>query len=638
MAEQYDDKPTLAMMRDWRDSLRGQWNLDSYEAGTFETQVEQEQRTYFQRFGYQTPYGKPGIKTGSAPSDADAAMDSLRPMGKIQVTVKPARARKKYEDQAEKLKRAAIGILDVWGKQKDLNFVIADQVLRRVGIARVMFDESLWPEVPADLNDEPVPEPNESDAAFQDRWGDWDYARIGWEVQNRHKFPIIFERRDPRYTFWYEWRGQILVVVESYQTTGIEAFAMYSRYPRAREILKGRLQANTTVQVDEVWYDRWRCLLIDNMPVYPVGEDGSEFAGIGEHGYPEIPYIVMPFRELPYAEPGARFRGMLTNSLDLYAQESRMLTMHMTMMEHNAWRTFVGWTRDGREINTMPGQYISINQQAGEYLTILEGRPVPPEVMGTAKDIAALIQRNGAAQGPTTVDGTRSAQQVWAIENNRQQKLDTPRTALETGMERALTLAFQQIEKMLKEPVTLPCASKGKDGKAVGEVTVGPDDINGYWDAFEVHFRRRLDPAQLEQAKTLMALSNGKWMPKSVSQELSGMTDFAQEWNDELMMESIESLPAMLEVHGAVQVKEYYGQDSWEFQTYMQMLQQSKMQAGAPGEGSPANPGGQATPAGPKGAAMPAKAGPTGNLNSFGQTQGGQGQLPPAAANKAQRV
>lgn len=614
----YDSKPTTAMMMDWRDQLKGQWNLDAQDTGTYQTQIDREQDAYFQRFGYQTPYGEPGVKTGSAPGDADAAMDALRPNGPVQVVVKPARNRKKYKDQADLLKRAALGIIGIWRKQKDLDMLIADQVLRRVGIARVMFDESLWPEVPFDLQTEPVRDPAESDEAFQERWGDWDYRRVAWEVQNRRKFPIIFERRDPRYTFWYEWRDQVLVVVESYQTSGIEAYAAFSRYDRAREILKSRFGRNAVVQIDEIWYDKWRCLLIDNMPIYPAGE-GTDFDGIAEHGYPEIPYVIAPFRELPYGDAGSRFRGLLTNSLDLYTRESEMLTMHMTMMKHNAWRTFVGWTRDGREINTMPGQYISINQQVGEYLTILEARPVSPEVMQTAKDIQNLIMRNGAAQGPTTAEGTRSAQQVWGIESIRQRKLDTPRAALERMMERALALCFMQVEKMMQAPVTVPCEVKDANGDFFGEVTLKPSDINGYWDGFDVTFRRRLDPAQLEQATRLMALSNGKFMPKSIAQEMSGLTDFAQEWNDEMMDEVIESLPAMLEVAGAMRVKEYYGEDSWQFKTYMQMLQQSKMQAGAPGEGSPANPGGQATPNGMKGGPVTPK-GPQGNLNTYGQT------------------
>lgn len=632
---EYDSKPTLSELQGWRDQLRSEWGSDALGAGTLDTQVENEEKTYFQRYAYLTPYGQPGVKTGSAPGDADAAMDSLRPVDPIQISVKPLRGRQKYEDQANLLKKAAAGILEIWSKQKDMDFWRDDQVLRRVGIARVMFDESLWPETPTELIDEPLKKPDESDTAYEGRWGDWDLQKISWEVRNRRLFPIVFERRDPRYTYWREYRGKLLVVVESYRTTSLEAFAAFSRYPEARRILKGRMGVNAQVLVDEIWYDRWRCILIDQMPILGGYGDipaSGEFEGIGEHGYPEIPYILAPWRELPYTEAGLRFRGMLSNSLDLYQRESEMMTMHMEMMRHNAWRTYVGHTRDGRKLTIVPGQYVDINTQAGEYLQILEGRPVPPEVMGTAKDFQQLIARNGAAQGPTTVEGTRSAQQVWAIENNRQQKLDTPRANLEKGVERALMLAFAMIEKIIGEPITIPVPGKDpKTGKDIGEVRLSPADIGGYWDGFRVKFRRRVDPAQIEQAKSFMLFANGKFMPKEVAQEMSGMTDFPQEWTDGLLDEAIESLPGMLEVAGAMRVAERFGEESWQFKTYMQVLQQSK-QPGAPGEGSPANPGGQASAPSVKGPSNPP--GPQGSTHSFGQSSGGGGIKPPAAGSR----
>jgi hypothetical protein len=66
--------------------------------------MDDEEDLYFQNFDVESPGGRLAVKTGSAPADADAAIDSLVPPD-ISVRVRPARARQKYRNQADKLTR-----------------------------------------------------------------------------------------------------------------------------------------------------------------------------------------------------------------------------------------------------------------------------------------------------------------------------------------------------------------------------------------------------------------------------------------------------------------------------------------------------------------------------------------------------
>jgi hypothetical protein len=309
--------------------------------------------------------------------------------------------------------------------------------------------------------------------------------------------------------------------------------------------------------VDDVWQGRWRCLILNDIPLFPVGGDG-EFRGVVEHGYPEIPYLIAPFRELTFDDMERRYRGMLTNAAGLYPIESNVLTMQVWMLAINAWRTYLGWTKDGRQIEIRPGQYIPMDQRIGEYLTMLEGQPVPDELLRTTAVMDSYIQRNGVAQGPRSAEGTRSAQQLWAVQSMRTLKIESAKDALTRMLTRSLELAAEELELMLGDRLTLPVPGKTKEGEDMGEVTVKPEDIDGYWEGFEVSLGRRLDPALLEQWKALQALQANKWIPHRQSIELSGATDNPQEWLDELVREAVDALPFVIEQVGLERVKNWF--------------------------------------------------------------------------------
>ena len=613
-------KPDRQTMLEWRDELEGEWtppeaaNADERWSYSLDQAQAAEEDLYFQRFDVEAPNGKMGFRTGSAASDADAAIDSLVPVD-VLVTVRRKRDRKKYQTQAEKLQKFGKALLLSWSMPRnEWRRVISDQVIRRVGVFRVLYDKTLWPDYPDKYASPPEKPENwdvmEDDAkeTWQDTYDEWEDEKIAWENANRKRVPITMQQRNARIVRWRDDdKGELLVVVENYQTTVLNARAAYEdAFPdRVDEILDNR-SGTDIVTVSDVWYKQWRGVFIEDRPLFTSDEDD----GVLAHGYPQIPYFIVPFRELPFEAPELRYRGMLTNSLDLYPMESQILTMNVWMLAWNAWRTWIGWMSDDREIVIEPGKFFPVDQRKGEYIQMLEGRPVPPELLQMASVADSYIQRNGVSQGPRTVEGTRSGTQVWAIQAMRQMKIEAAKEALQMAMTRALSFAVQILETMVEAPLTLPVPGKDKEGKDFGEVTLDPKDIKGYYNGFTINFSRRLDPAVMEQAKALMMMATNNWMPMRQSYELSGLTDNPQEWIDELLDQATGRMDFMLEFMALGRAKEYFGEDSPEYKllfnrVYEESQQKAMGQMGGGGGAPPGAPGvpsgGGLTPASPHG-------------------------------------
>lgn len=606
-------RPTLEDCRNWRSVLASEWGGSG--TGSFQRQVDDEEALYFQRFslGY-LPAGEVGVRTGSAPADADAAIESLVPVD-LAVKVRPRRSKKKYREQAEVLALWGKGALAAWRRKKDvLRLLATDQVIRRVAVARVLIDDRLWP-----------PRPDDWDALDED-------AQDEWLEQHRERFPLILERRNPRYCYWRDLDdGTLAVMVEDYPTTVLEAKAAFGIYPAATRILKDR-EPNDPVRVADIWIGLWRCLLLDDEPLFVTG--GGKYKGVALHGYPCIPYLLAPFRELGFERPAERYRGMLTNAAGLYPMEAQVLTMHMYMLKTNAWRTWITRLKDGRDIQVLPGTTINLDPRFNESIEMLAGEAVPRELLQMAQVTDAYISRNSVSGGPRTQESTRSAQQVYAIQALRQQKVQPAKESFEALMGNALGLAVRLLETRLQEPITLPVPGRDREGTPIGEVTLTPSMVNGYYDGFEVKSSRRLDPALLEQAKTLMAFAMNNWMPLRQSIELSGLTDAPQEWLDELLEQSIDRLPAVIEAAAAEWADEWYDdKDDPKYMALMQKLLQAQQQQQAQAAGAAPMPGapGIPSPGGMQPQAFPQQAVPdTGQMLSMasGMRRGRAGGAP----------
>jgi len=569
--------------RNWARQLESDWGQGSE---SFDRGLTREEDLYFQNFPVQVPEGAPGVKTGSAPADADAAVDSLVPYD-VQIYVRPARAKKRYATQADLLTRVAHGLLHDWRTPVDILGLIAfDMVVRRVGIARILFDETLWLPTPTpDLLTFPVDTDDDDeegeDAATR--------ARDDWQVRHHTCNPIICERRNPRFTKWRRTeRGHLLAVTETYKVTVAEAEATYTldgMRERLRFITGGR-QKYESIEVQDIWVGPDRCILVDDWPIFGSGDDG-----VAPHGYPEIPYIIMPFRETSFDAPADRYRGLFSNAGGLYEAESQVMSMHMAQLAWNAWLTFYGFLGEGKpDVVIRPGEFLEVDQRKGHYIKRLEGPVVPPELAQTVGMLESMLQRNSVAGGSSSSQGTRSAEQVWALQSQRQLKLEPGKGSLRQGVADMLRLATMIIECFLDEPLTLPLPGKDREGNPRGEVTVKPKDVQGYYNGYEVQFGRRLDPAMIEQAKALQIFATNNWMPLHESWRLSGLTDNPQEWEDLLLMQNIDRLPWIIELAALTMAKAYYGADSPEYMRLIERIAQGD-EGGGGGEPQPGAPG-----------------------------------------------
>jgi hypothetical protein len=561
-------RPTLSECRDWRDSLCGSFT-------TLDEGQSREEELYFQSYRVWTPKGRESVKTGSAPSDAEGAIDSLVPQ-QVQIRCRPARATDAWQKIVDKRVRFGRGLLHSWRNPRDqLRLIATDQVLRRVGVGRVLWDKRYWPDRPDDWK--------RRTKADQE----------AWETRHRTRCPLTFEARNPRYVRWMDSAdGTLLAVVEHYPLVVADAKVTFAAYPKAQAILRKHSNVRETVWVDDLWVGDHRCLLLDDEPVF--GTARGQYEGVMPSPYSEIPYVLFPYRELNFDSPGERYRGMFTNAGDLYRYESEMLGMVTEQTRWNGWRTWLGWWQGDDDIEMFPGKIIKLREHMHEYLRPLTGETFPPDLLAPIQMYDGYIGRNSVVTGgPATGEQARSAQQAWAQMAMRQLKLEPAKSADQTGLAQAFRLATVIGSIFLDDDVlTLPLPGRDEQGNERGQVSIRAADLKDYADCYEVTFGSRPDPALIELNKSLMAFSQGGYMPIRTAIEMGGLTDVAQDWLDEMRRQKLENLPGQAELAALKQYENYYGRDSEEVLALKQLMQQQHQGQGGgpPQQGGPGIP------------------------------------------------
>ncbi len=565
-------------MRQWRDQLQSDWGGEGRRS--LDMEMEREEALYFQDYRVPRPKGQFAVRTGSAPADAEGAIDSLVP-GRVQITVTKPRATERWQTLADKRTRFAYALLHQWRYPRDLWALLpADQVIRRLAVARVLWDQRLWPERPKDWK------------AMTEE------AQDHWEEDHRSRCPIVMECRNPRYVRFRDMQdGTLMAVCEHYPMLVADAIVTFAAYPKIRQILGGREGMRETVWIDDVWVGEYRCLLVEDQPLW-AGKDATD--GVVKSPYPEIPYVVMPYRELNFEAPGERYRGMLTNTGDLYRYESEVLGMVTQMTRWNAWRTWKGWfTKDRDEAEIVPGSIIMVAKHQNEYLEALTGETFPPDIIQPIQLYDGYIGRNsvvfgGAASG----EQARGASQQWAQQAQRQLKMERAKSALQTGMAQCFRLATQIGERFLgEETLVLPLPGRDQQGQERGQVAIKRGDLAGYPDCYKVSFGARMDPAMLELNKGLQVMHQNGVMPLRAAHELGGMVEVAQDWIDDLRLEKLEQHPAM-QAMALLEQAEAYFKDEPEKAALAKTLIMQLAQGGGgqpQGAGVP-QPGGQQPP------------------------------------------
>jgi hypothetical protein len=106
-------------------------------------------------------------------------------------------------------------------------------------------------------------------------------------------------------------------------------------------------------------------------------------------------------------------------------------------------------------------------------------------------------------------------------------------------------------------------------------------------------------------------------MPRRVAWAMSGLTDNPQEWEDELIQQAGEMDPFILQLKLLEDLQEFYGEDTWQYQTAKRRVQESQ---------APPNPNGVSGQNGGAGGGT-AVTGMSGDGTGPGQMQG-PGALP----------
>jgi hypothetical protein len=592
--------------------MTGEWSgLDA--AQTY------EEKLYFQDTKNIEHYrGERAIKTGSAPSDAEGAIDTLTPE-QVQIKITKPRDTDRWQKTADKRVRFATGLLHDWRTPRDLiRLVSSDQVVRRTGVARVLWDRRRWPDHPAGWK------------------GETEDFRDEWELRHRTKCPIVFEARNPRYVRWKDLQdGTLLSVVEHYPLSVPDAKVIFAQYPRAVQILKGYSNtANQIVWVDDLWIGEYRCILLEDQPILTQLGGNAQYQGVMKSPYPEIPYIMVPYREMNFENPAERYRGMLTNSGDLYLHEAEVLGMITQMVRFNSWRTWKGYFHDFEktQIEVIPGTVLQVKKHQNEYIEPMTGETFPPDLMAPMQMYEGYIGRNSVVTGGSASgEQNRSAQQAWANMAIRQLKLNPARQSLQTGVSQALRLATVIGSLFLEdETLVLPLPGRDEKGKDRGSVSIKASDLENYPDCYTVKFGAPVDPARIELAKALFTFANNNAMPLRTAIEMSGLTEVAQDWIDDLRGQRIESVPGFAELAALEQLEDYYEDDPEKMAIFKMFLMQQKQ---GPGGGGPP-PGGPAVPS-PGGMQVPNAMARTGMQNSEAE---GLSPGPPGGARPRGRV
>lgn len=556
-------RPTFEECLEWARTLPSDFE-------EFRKELAYEESLYFQTFPIDAPFGRMGVKTGSAPADVDAAIDLLTPKT-IDVKWRPLRKKDRYIKKAAKLEKAAKGLMHHIRRPKDkLRAGISDMTIHRVGVMRMLWDDDAWPEEPKKLPEvKPERHEDETEAEYNERIlvpmdpEDREY----WQATKRRKNPLVLEQRPVMDCAWKEHDDDLMVVVESKIITVLEAKATF-KYETVDDICRGKSLNDVLVNHD-VWFGAYRCIILDDRPVFPLDMD-NEYRGVAAHGYPSMPYLIAGFRELPFSEPHKRFRGLLTNAAQLYPAESQIYTMNLWMLGWNAWRTWAGHFRDkNKNPQIVPGQFIPIDKRAGEYLEMLQGQPVPPELLQMAMQFGAMIARNGLQSGPAAGENSRSAAQLWAQQSVKQLKIEAATQAAQLMVEQMISNAFELMEARMgpNDHIVIPVPGKdAKTGEIDGEIELSIKDIDGDWDGATVSFGSRIDPALLEQWSRVANLVANKFLPKKMGWELAGTPYTPAELQDQLYLEATDELPFMVADAALERYRQYYGEESERYQ------------------------------------------------------------------------
>jgi hypothetical protein len=267
-----------------------------------------------------------------------------------------------------------------------------------------------------------------------------------------------------------------------------------------------------------------------------------------------------------------------------------MASQFVAITSRAAWPVTLTRFMDGRAFSHVPGT--SFNLNPGESVEAFAGEGPLPAVGDAWERLRLATRQNalGAAAGQMP-PGIRSALALNMVQGVDKGKVLNASRALARGLAECLTIAEQILERIHRQPVSLPAAQRDRGGaKDLQLITVNPRDIRGYYrkdvnlgpQFGQEVYQRALMLAQLVAAKFLARKRAWGFVPELI--------DSITDAEDELILETSDNHPLMIQAHVAERLRE------WAPDMFAMMVQSGAFDMQNAGEGS--GPG-QPVPIGP---------------------------------------
>lgn len=532
-------KPTRNQVLQW---LHEQWQQEAQ----LDSAAQAEEDLYFQQFSIPAPEGYRTVRLGTAPGDVDQGVQAVQPDQYIGVTVPAAKATEEWQKLADARSKWCRALLSSWREDMD----VIELVLWGMLVHRARWVFVGYQPLPEHLQSPPTPDRNESAASYG--------ARVdAWDLQRRMHVPFTFELQERGTCFAIESHtGHPLHLFQHYQRTvsDLEYWFPPSIFPAIRRITMG-MSPTQYVTFTQYWNDSWRCAFVNEQPFYPSADND----GFVANEYGRIPFVKFAFRQLPTAagDKARQYRGFLTNGKEAYELESIMASQFVAITSRAAWPVTLTRFLDGRQFSQVPGT--SFNLNPGETVEPFAGEGPLPAVGDAWERLRLATRQNalGAAAGQMP-PGIRSALALNMVQGVDRGKVLNASRALARGLTECLTIAEQILERIHRQPVSLPAAKRDQGAASdLQLITVGPRDIRGYYrkdvnlgpQFGQEVYQRALMLAQLVAAKFLSRKRAWGFVPELID----SVTDAERE----LILETSDNHPLMIQAHVAERLREW---------------------------------------------------------------------------------
>lgn len=382
----------------------------------------------------------------------------------LRVEVRPRNSSGKAAQNAEVLRRGDLGF---WHRVFATRGMILHRLAKHdflygIGWMKIVYDADLWTNRPRQKEGEDI-------VAFAERIADWRERRS-------LKFPFVVSLVHPTNILPDPSSSGCRYIIEKSKKRPID---LIDRWPEWGEhISSSRLLE--PVDWIEYWDDEYVAYVCDALTVMPARK----------HNYGAISYVSSDAGfgyEDAELKPEKRWRGILNCVHDDLRLEARLISQLEAILRTSAWtsRIFSGPNRkEAEEVMENWGYGPGENNYLPEGMTVDWEKPsqIPNEVLGllglTGSTLArALVPRIAMGE---RAEGVASGYMTAILASLARVKFGPVLFNMCRSVEGVSALFRMIIENAIQDDVTV----WGKTPAGLFDQTIGPRDINGYYDSY----------------------------------------------------------------------------------------------------------------------------------------------------------